>query len=241
MPIKTRLKYWLKWLPVQLRCRLFSLLFSGRVQKGSGSFIHPSVHMLGKKNIKIGNNACISEGCWINVNHRIEGKFSVEIGNHCFIGKRNFFSSGDSITIADYSLTTYDCKFIGSTHIIEHPQIPYIMSGTTADDKIRIGVNCFIGAGATVLGNVTIGHGSVIGTNALVLSHVPPFSVAVGNPATVVKRYSFLQEKWLSVSEFTAKDEAHMLDEQAYLHLLSTRFNQIDIPWIAAGKSMGDL
>lgn len=49
-----------------------------------------------------------------------------------------------------------------------------------------------IGCGVAILGNVTIGHDSVIGANAVVVSDVPPFSLAVGVPAKVIKR-SILQ------------------------------------------------
>ena len=44
-----------------------------------------------------------------------------------------------------------------------------------------------IGCGAVVLGAITVGHDSVIGANAVVLKDVPPYSVAVGVPAKVIK------------------------------------------------------
>lgn len=47
--------------------------------------------------------------------------------------------------------------------------------------------DCFIGAGARILGPVRVGAGSVIGANAVVLEDVPPNCIAVGVPATVVK------------------------------------------------------
>jgi serine O-acetyltransferase len=48
--------------------------------------------------------------------------------------------------------------------------------------------NVDIGCGVCVLGDVTVGRGSVIGANSVVLSDIPPFSVAVGAPAQVVKQ-----------------------------------------------------
>ncbi len=45
-----------------------------------------------------------------------------------------------------------------------------------------------IGCGVCILGNVRVGHDSVIGANAVVLEDVPPWSVAAGIPAHVVKR-----------------------------------------------------
>ena len=45
-----------------------------------------------------------------------------------------------------------------------------------------------VGCGACILGDVRVGHDSVIGANAVVIEDVPPYSLAVGVPARVVKR-----------------------------------------------------
>lgn len=44
-----------------------------------------------------------------------------------------------------------------------------------------------IGAGVCILGDVTVGRGSVVGANAVVCKDIPPYSVAVGIPAKVIK------------------------------------------------------
>jgi len=46
---------------------------------------------------------------------------------------------------------------------------------------------CWLGHGVTVLDGVTIGKGSVIGAGAVVTKDIPPYSVALGVPAKVVK------------------------------------------------------
>ena len=228
-------------LPIKIICLFQSKVFGGRLSIGHNAFIHSSVHILGRDNVQVGSNSCLSEASWLNVNHRQGDKISIAIGSNCFIGKQNFFSSGDVILIGDYTLTAIGCKFIGSSHNINNPEIPYLLSGTTSDDRIQIGANCFFGAGSTVMGNVKIGHGSVIGAESLVLKDIPPFSVAVGNPAQVVKRYSFSNEAWLPISEISSDDEADMPNEMEYLVKLKSNFSHINLPWIAAGKSMGDL
>lgn len=48
----------------------------------------------------------------------------------------------------------------------------------------------------SVLQGVTIGKGSVIGTMFVVTKSIPPFSIAVGSPARVIKKYSFEKEIW---------------------------------------------
>lgn len=51
-----------------------------------------------------------------------------------------------------------------------------------------IGDNCFIGAGARIIGNVIIGDNVKIGANAVVLSDIPSNSTAVGVPARIIKK-----------------------------------------------------
>ena len=53
--------------------------------------------------------------------------------------------------------------------------------------SISIGQDCWIGSGAKILAGVTIGNGAVIGANSVVTKDIPPFAIAVGSPARVIK------------------------------------------------------
>ena len=132
--------------------------------------------------MRIGERCVISEATWINVNDRENTDFAILIGNHCFIGRRNFLSSGKRIRIGDYCLTGVDCHFLGADHLHHTPYTPYSATGTTLDGVVDIGPNCWFGASVTVLKNVRIGFGSIIGAGAVVTHSVPPYSIAVGNP-----------------------------------------------------------
>ena len=50
-----------------------------------------------------------------------------------------------------------------------------------------------------ILPGVTIGEGSIIGALSVVTKDIPPFSIAVGSPAKVIKIYNFETEKWENV------------------------------------------
>ena len=70
---------------------------------------------------------------------------------------------------------------------------PYKKPDGTVTDKeyarpITIGDNCWIGGGATILPGVSIGSGCTIGAGSVVVHDIPDNSVAVGNPAKVVKK-----------------------------------------------------
>jgi acetyltransferase-like isoleucine patch superfamily enzyme len=51
----------------------------------------------------------------------------------------------------------------------------------------KIGKDVWIGANAVILGGVTIGNGCVIGAGSVVTKDLPPYSVAMGVPAKVVR------------------------------------------------------
>ena len=54
----------------------------------------------------------------------------------------------------------------------------------------------WIGEFVAVLPGVTIGKGSIIGTHSTVTKSIPPYSIAVGSPARVMKQYSFDTKTW---------------------------------------------
>lgn len=79
------------------------------------------------------------------------------------------------------------------------------------------------------------------GAESLVLQDVPPFSIALENPAMVIKRYSYSKKAWLLVSDMSTDDGIGMPSEEDYLEQIKAKFPYVNLPWIAAGKSMGDL
>ena len=63
-----------------------------------------------------------------------------------------------------------------------------------------IGKNCFIGVGATILPGVKIGDQVIIGASSVVTKDIPSNSVAVGNPARVIKSGIKMNEKAIRVN-----------------------------------------
>ena len=74
-------------------------------------------------------------------------------------------------------------------HIYDDPKISIRLQGIRANG-IKIEDDVWLGVGSTVLDGVTIGKGSVIGAGAVVTKNIPPYSVAVGVPANVIKERS---------------------------------------------------
>jgi acetyltransferase-like isoleucine patch superfamily enzyme len=91
-----------------------------------------------------------------------------------------------------------------------------------------IGNDVFIGANVTMLDGVKVGDGAVIGAGAVVTKDVPPYAIAVGVPAKVV-RYRFdkdtikalLERQWWNGTEEEVKRvERNFWDVEAFLREL---------------------
>lgn len=65
---------------------------------------------------------------------------------------------------------------------------------------IKIEDEVWIGANAVVVAGVTIGKHSVIAAGSVVTKDIPPYSVAVGNPCRVIKKFNFDTDKWEKVN-----------------------------------------
>jgi len=191
-----------------------------KLRVGKNSYIDPSVQIIGWRNVMIGFNTAISEDSWLNFNFRDEKKKKIIIGNNCHIGRRNFFSSGPKIIIKDYGFTGLDCHFLGAGHNTDNPLIPYIKSGVSNGGVIEVGVNCWLATSVTLMQNVSIGCGSIVGARSMVFHDIPPFSIAIGNPCKVIKRYDFKNKKWIKIEEWSLELENLIPSEDEYLKLL---------------------
>ena len=225
--------------PPRIQARIDAIrTSSGRAVLGRGAYVHRSVQMLGRAFVRVGTNSVLSQDCWLNVNHRAGVAAAIEIGDHCFIGRRNFFSSGRRIEIGHYVLTANDCHFLGSSHVVTDPTQPCISTGTTDSDTIYVGHNTFFGAGTRVIGNVSIGHGCVIGACSVVTRDIPPFSQVAGFPATVRRRYSLPRCAWVPLAEFTPEDERALPNPDNFLAQLR-KYPIPRMPYLSAGSDMG--
>lgn len=112
----------------------------------------------------------------------------ISIGKNCHIGERCCIWAGDSngrIEIGDYVsfapnifVTASDYQFKKGLNFREQPK---------RDQDVIIGSDVWIGTGVTITAGVTIGDGCIIAAGAVVTKDLPPYSIAGGVPAKVIK------------------------------------------------------
>ncbi|MFJ8257025.1 2,3,4,5-tetrahydropyridine-2,6-dicarboxylate N-acetyltransferase [Peribacillus asahii] len=141
--------------------------------KGIKARIEPGVTI--RDQVEIGDNAVIMMGATINIGAVVgEGTMidmNATLGGRAIVGKNAHIGAGSVLA-----------------GVIEPPSAKPVV----VEDDVMIGAN------VVVLEGVTIGKGSVVGAGAVVTKDIPPYSVATGVPARVIKE---IDEKTKSKTE----------------------------------------
>ncbi len=114
----------------------------------------------------------------------------VDYGDQIGVGEGTFVNYGlVALDVAPITIGRY-CQLGPRVQLLTpvHPTEPTPRrAGLESADPITIGDNVWLGGGVIVCPGVTIGEGSVIGAGAVVTRDIPPYCLAVGNPARVVR------------------------------------------------------
>ena len=117
----------------------------------------------------------------------------VHIGNKSRVGIGNVIIG--PVTIGDNVIMAQNIVASGLNHGYENIHLP-ISEQPVSMAKITIEDDCWIGANAVITAGVTIGKHSIIAGGAVVTKSIPPYCVAVGNPAKVIKQFNFEKNAW---------------------------------------------
>ena len=126
-----------------------------------------------------------------------------ECGKNVNVERNSVFGPG--VSLGDNSGIGIDCELYGpvtigknvmmgpevviytSGHKFDRTDIPMMQQGPTEKEPVVIGDDCWIGRRAMIMPGVTIGDGCVIAAGAVVTKDIPPYSVAGGVPARVIR------------------------------------------------------
>ena len=132
-------------------------------------------------------------------------KLFAEVGENCYIESPYFANwGGHHVHLGSYVYANAGLKLVDDTHIyigdctMLGPNVVLATAGHPIDPElrgrglqynlpVRIGRNCWLGAGVIVMPGVTIGDNTVIGAGSVVTKDIPSNVVAVGNPCRVLR------------------------------------------------------
>ncbi len=120
-------------------------------------------------------------------------------GKNCHLGKE-VYANFNLTLVDDTHIYIGDNTMLGPNVVIAtagHPILPALREiGYQYNAPVKIGKNCWLGAGVIVLPGVTIGDNSVIGAGSVVTKDIPDNVVAVGNPCKVLREIGEKDKKY---------------------------------------------
>lgn len=134
------------------------------------------------KNSNLGKKTRISSYVKIKVNRGF-----LRIGKNCTINSFCFIDADiGNVEIGDNVLIGPHVGIHGSNYNYTSRE-KLIIDQDMVSKGIRIGDDVWIGSHSTILDGVTIGQGAVIGAGSVVTRDIPPYSIALGVPARLIK------------------------------------------------------
>ena len=112
-----------------------------------------------------------------------------------------------SVEIGDDVFTGHHVYITDANHGYEDPNVP-IGRQFAPPRPVVVGAGSWLGHGTVVLPGAHVGRHVVVGAGSVVTGTIPDFSVAVGNPARVIRRY-VSGEGWTAVDERGAHAPNH--------------------------------
>jgi galactoside O-acetyltransferase len=127
----------------------------------------------------------VGNGVFINYGTAVISRSSIEIGNDVMIAWNCMIYDHDS-----HSVSYLDRIKDQKQHLIDFPSGNMVANknwSSVATAPIKVCDYAWLGFDVAVLKGVTIGEGAIVGARAVVTKDVPPWTIAAGNPARVVK------------------------------------------------------
>ena len=179
---QARPRLWVSW---------FVNPFFHQVAKGSTIRRKTRMDVLPFNEFELGTNSTIEDFCTVN-----NGVGAVKIGHDTRIGISNVIIG--PVTVGNHVILAQNIVMSGLNHGYEDVTVPIHLQPVTTS-PIIIEDDCWLGANVVVTAGVTIGKHCVVAAGAVVTKNIPPFSIAVGNPARVIKQFNFETREWARI------------------------------------------
>ena len=163
---------------------------------GRGSTLARPCWVHGRQSISIGERVTIWTGARLTAVNASSDRSLLEIGDGTAIHPNAHVSAARSVRIGKGVLMAPNCYVTDHDHDWLNPADPPRTNARLLAAPTTIGDHVWLGEKVSVLKGVTIGESCVIGAGSVVSGDIPPFSMAVGSPARVVRTWDHELGAW---------------------------------------------
>jgi acetyltransferase-like isoleucine patch superfamily enzyme len=135
--------------------------------------------------LEVGEHTLFEPGVWITA----PGDARVRIGSGTFLNLNVMVAAHQLVEIGDHCMFANGCFVTDANHRYDDLDRPITWQGFTSKGPTRVADNVWCGAHVVITSGVHIGERCVIGANSVVTTDLPPFSIAAGVPAKVLRRW----------------------------------------------------
>lgn len=159
---------------------------------GFPSYIANPIYLKRLNRIFVGKKVRILPHSRIEVTSK---KASITFEDNISIGQNFHITAGGNLLIKKNTLITENVMITDIDHNYQDINI-HVLDQEFIISKTEIGENCYIGFGAVIQAGTVLGKQCVVGANSVVKGSFPDYSVIVGAPGRIVKRYNVKSDKW---------------------------------------------
>lgn len=156
---------------------------------GSRTVIALPVRLSGEERIVLGSDVYVGAGCWLQVLGDAAHQPAIEVGDRTSIAGSCTLSAARRVRLGRAVLLARGVYIADHDHAYADSARPVLDQGLKGIAPVEIGDGAWLGQNVVVGPGVRIGAGAVVAANAVVRSDVPPFSLAAGAPARVVRTF----------------------------------------------------
>ena len=145
------------------------------------------LEMLREGRLELGEHVVLEPGVWLTA----QAPARIRIGGGTFLNLGVQVAAADLVEIGEHCMLANGCFVTDANHRFDDPDKPVPWQGFTSKGPTRLGDNVWFGANVVVTSGVTIGDRCVIGANSVVIADLPPYSIAAGVPARVIRTIEY--------------------------------------------------
>lgn len=183
----------------KLFTRLYKLSFS---TLGRKSTLCMPFCVNGAKYMNLGSNVYIKSNAWllaVDLPEHNTNREKLFIGSNTYIGRNAHIVALQKVYISEDVLMGDNVYIADNYHGFDNGIVPYKNQQIKFKKEVFIGPGTWLGENVCVL-SASVGKQCIIGANSVVTKDIPDYSMAVGVPARVVKRFDLETNEWIRCS-----------------------------------------